>query len=155
MKMLAVLLLAAASAAAGPDPREADRQALLELHRQTLQAHLDRDAGFFVKDRPDDFLLVSRGELVHPSREATLDRFRSYLGATTFSEYKDLVPPVVKVSADGTLGWVAVQVSAKGVQKQPDGKEEPLEFVCAWVSLFEKRDGKWISVGNASNFKEK
>jgi hypothetical protein len=154
MMMLAALLLAAASAATAPDPREADRQALLELHRRSIQAHLDRDAEFFVKGRPDDYLVVSRGQILRPTREATLERFRSYLGSTTFTEYKDLVPPVVKVSADGTLGWVAVQVGAKGVQRQPDGKDEPLEFVSAWVSLFEKRNGEWVSIGNVSNFKE-
>jgi len=60
---------------------------------------------------------------------------------------------VVKVSQDGTLAWVVVQVEAAGTQRNGD-KTEPLSFVSAWVSLYEKRTSRWISVGNASNFRE-
>jgi hypothetical protein len=58
--------------------------------------------------------------------------------------------PIVSVSADGTLGWVVVQVRARGVQG--DAKE-PLAFVSAWIELYEKRKGRWVRVGNVSNFK--
>ncbi len=60
---------------------------------------------------------------------------RSYLGSTRFTEYEDLRPPIVKVSADGTLGWVMVQLRARGVHTDEGGAEKPLEFVCAWISL--------------------
>jgi hypothetical protein len=58
----------------------------------------------------------------------------------------------VTVSRDGTLGWVVVQVEAKGVQ-QTAGGTEPIGFVCAWIELYEKRDGRWYRVGNVSNFR--
>jgi hypothetical protein len=60
---------------------------------------------------------------------------------------------VVKVSDDGSLGWVVVQVEAKGEQTEPDGTVVPLEFVSSWISLYEKRSGRWVRIGNVSNFK--
>jgi len=60
---------------------------------------------------------------------------------------------VVKVSSDGSLGWVIVQVGARGVQAMDDGTKKPIEFVSAWIELYEKRDGRWYAVGNVSNFR--
>jgi hypothetical protein len=48
---------------------------------------------------------------------------------------------------------VIVQVEAKGEQTQPDGTVAPLEFVSSWISLYEKRNGRWVGIGNVSNFK--
>jgi hypothetical protein len=30
---------------------------------------------------------------------------------------------------------------------------QPLEFISAWIELYEKRDGRWWRIGNVSNFK--
>jgi hypothetical protein len=73
--------------------------------------------------------------------------------STRFSIYRDQVPPTVKVSADGTLGWVIAQIEAKGQQPGADGQPQPFEYVRASVELYEKRGGKWVAVGTASNFK--
>jgi hypothetical protein len=96
---------------------------------------------------------VGRGEVSHPEHADMAARMEDYLGRTTFSEYRDLREPIVRVSEDGTLGWVIVELEARGVQKTPGGAEEPLEFVCAWISLFEKREGEWTMVGDVSTFR--
>ena len=46
-----------------------------------------------------------------------------------------------------------VQVAARGVQTADDGTKKPIEFVSAWVELYEKRDRRWYGVGNVSNFR--
>ena len=61
---------------------------------------------------------------------------------------------MITVSKDGTLGWVVVQVQARGVQTGADGKKEPIAFVSAWIELYEKRSGRWYRTGNVSNFQE-
>lgn len=33
-------------------------------------------------------------------------------------------------------------------------RAQMLQGVSVWVSLYEKRTGRWVSVGNASNFRE-
>lgn len=150
----ALVCFAACTHAPSPSAsREDDVAELLRLHARGLEAHRRSDAAMLVGDAPDDFLLVNRGAVKTVTRAQMLESMGRYLGSTTFSRYVDLRPPVVKVSRDGTLGWVAVQVEAQGVQRDGD-KSEPLSFVSAWVSLYEKRDGRWVAVGNASNFRE-
>lgn len=125
---------------------------LLALHEEVMEAHRSSNPGPLVGTDP--FVVASRGEITWPGASERFERFQRYLGSTTFSEYRDLVPPVVKVSRDGTLGWVIVQVSARGVQRLEDGGTRDVNFVSAWIELYEKQDGRWVAVGNVSNFKE-
>ncbi len=78
--------------------------------------------------------------------------FSAYFEASEFQTYGDMVPPVVKVSADGTLGWVIAQVEVAGAQAVADGESASLAFVSAWIELYEKRGGEWARIGNVSNF---
>ena len=125
---------------------------LIQLHKEALQAHLDGDVDALLAAEPADYIVANRGEISHPSLEERRSLFGHYLGQTEFSEYRDLVEPVVHVSADGTLGWVIAQVKAKGVQMTAAGPQ-PLEFISAWIELYEKREGRWQRIGNVSNFK--
>lgn len=145
---LGLLLLGAAP----PAPyREADREALLAHHEASLLAHRENNPEWFIQDRAAEYILVNRGEILRPTSEQTLAKFKDYLDRTHFTEYRDLVPSVVRISEDGTMGWIAVQVKVAGVQTQPDGTEEAIDAVWAWVSMYEKHEGRWINTGNASN----
>ena len=149
--LCAVLLLFPA-AGCGVDT-EAEKEKLLALHEEFKAAHMRGDADTILQRLAEDYVRVGRGEVTHPGRDDMASRMRDYLGRTTFSEYRDLRPPIVRVSDDGNLGWVIVELRARGVQVGPDGTEEPLEFTCAWISLFEKRDGDWVTTGDVSTFR--
>jgi hypothetical protein len=150
---LCFALVAALPSSPGLAAATTDEEALRALHARVIRAHRESNPALLFEDVAADFVQANRGEIKRPTIEERRSRFASYLGATTFEEYRDLVEPVVKVSKDGTLGWVIVQVKARGVQKTDTGAQEPLEFVSAWIELYEKRDGRWVSVGNLSNFK--
>jgi hypothetical protein len=141
--------IAAGPATGGPD----DTARLRELHRKVMEAHRRSDVAMLLADEAKDGVVVSRGEVLHPTIEERRGMLGPYLGSTRFEEYADVIEPIVKVSADGTLGWVIVQVRAKGIQTAADGSKKPLEFVSGWIELYEKRDGRWLRVGNVSNFK--
>ena len=144
----------AVAPAPAPVPGGASDEAVLRaLHAKVIRAHRESNPDLLFEDVAADFVQANRGEIQRPTIDERRARFTSYLGRTTFSEYRDLVEPVVKVSKDGTLGWVIVQVKARGTQTTDTGAKEPLEFVSAWIELYEKRDGRWVSVGNLSNFK--
>lgn len=126
---------------------------LLELHEDVMCAHREADPELLMRSEAPDHISVNRGEITRPTLEERQARFRSYLGSTRFLVYNDLVPPVVRVSDDGKLGWVIAQVRGAGVQKDKDGTSKPLEFESAWIELYERRGGHWYRVGNVSNFK--
>jgi hypothetical protein len=101
----------------------------------------------------DDYVLVNRGEIIYPTIDERRQRFSNYFSVTDFAEYKDLIPPIIHVSDDGTTGWLIAQVEVTGKQESPEG-DQSLHFVSAWIELYQKRDGEWVQTGNVSNFRE-
>ncbi|HSE43227.1 MAG TPA: hypothetical protein VLH08_20885 [Acidobacteriota bacterium] len=146
--LLLFSLLAANSALGGNAISE-----LHDLHDKALQAHLKSDVVMLLADESDDFVVVNNGEVSHPTKKEREAFLGPYLRATRFEVYKNLISPIVHVSKDETSGWVIAQISASGVQTKKDGSEGKIEFVCAWIELYEKRNGIWVRTGNVSNFK--
>jgi len=149
--MVAAIVLSGCAATA-PVARTADTQELLRLHGQAMQAHRDSSIDLLLAAEGDDYVIGSRGEVSKSTRAARKAFLGPYLAATRFSVYRDQVAPIAKVSEDGTLGWVIAQVEAKGEQKGAT-RTHNVEFVSAWIELYEKRDGRWMRIGNVSNFK--
>lgn len=135
------------------DLTDDNKTQLLALHKKVLDAHLASDPEMLLEDEKDSYVVANRGAVTHPTKEERRQRLTPYLQATTFTNYSDEIPPVVQVSPDGKLGWVIVQIHAVGTQKAQDGQTHTLEFVSAWIELYEKLNGQWIRTGNVSNFK--
>ena len=130
-----------------------DKNQLLAHHQQVIQAHLAADTEGWLALESDDYTSANRGEISHPSKAERKAWREPYLKASTFTVYRDLVEPIVKVSADGTLGWLIAQVEVAGTQKTAGGDVVPFRFVSAWIELYEKVDGRWLCSGNVSNMK--
>jgi hypothetical protein len=141
-----------AQTSASPAPAT-DVSLLRALHEKVMRAHQQSKVDLLLEDEAPDTFFVGRGDVTRPTLEERRAHLGSYLGRTTFSEYRDLVEPVVTVSGDGSLGWVIVQVQAKGIQTTESGSKEPIQFVSAWIELYQKRGGRWYRVGNVSNFR--
>lgn len=147
------LLLSAAACAPPGGATEADRQALLDLHAFVIEAHVEGDVDGWLAVESDDYVSVNRGEITYPTKDDRRSWREPYLASTSFTRYEDLVEPIVKLSADGTLGWVIVEVAVEGVRHAPDGTTTPVAFEAAWIELYEKRGGVWTMTGNVSNMK--
>jgi ketosteroid isomerase-like protein len=149
-----LLLLASmpAHAAQSARPAPADERRLLDLHEAGLKAHMDGDIDALLAFQADDFLLVDRGEISSLSKQDVRDFLGPYLASTKFEFYRDKVPPLVKVSKDGTLGWVAAQIEARGESMDTNGQPKTIEAVFAWIELYERRGDEWVSIGNATSF---
>ena len=126
---------------------------LLGLHEEVMRAHRESNVDLLLRAEAPDSVSANRGQITQPTLGERRARFQQYLGATRFTEYIDVVPPVVRVSADGSLGWVIVQVRGAGMQTTQQGSSQPLAFESAWIELYERRGGDWYRVGNVSNFK--
>ena len=144
------------SVVATPTPAgraSSDGDRLLALHEEVMRAHRESNVDLLLAAEEDDYVVANRGEITRPDRKSRRERLGPHLRQTRFTTYRDKVPPIVEVSSDGSLGWVIVQVEARGEQTTPSGAVEPIEFVSAWIELYEKRNGRWVRVGNVSNFK--
>ena len=130
-----------------------DRTRLLALHAEVMSAHRLSNVELMLRADSQDYVVANRGEISRPTVEERRAQFSRYLGSTRFDEYVDVAPPTVMVSRDGTLGWVIVQVRARGEQTAENGAKKPITFESAWVELYEKRGNEWLRVGNLSNFK--
>jgi hypothetical protein len=157
--MKKITLLLALMIVAGPgelahsaDSAGHDVADLLALHEKVMQAHRVTDIDMLMEDAAADYIVVNRGEVLYPSLEERKLRLGEYFAITQFDKYEDSIPPVVKVSDDGSLAWLIARVSVSGVQ-DISGNSHSIEFVSAWIELYENRNGQWIQVGNVSNFK--
>jgi hypothetical protein len=151
---LAGVVLATAHCSTAATGSKEDEAALLVLHRDGIAAHLQNDVDRLLAPESDDYVLVNRGEVSHPDKKARASSLGPYLQSVRFERYADAIEPIVKVSPDGRLGWVIAQVEVKGAERTKEGAGEPLEFVSAWIELYEKRGDRWYRIGNVSNFKE-
>lgn len=128
-----------------------DEEQLLALHRKVIEAHLQNDVETLLKDDGQGYVMSGRGVITWPTKDELRQRLGPYLRSTSFEIYRDEIRPIVKVSQDGTLGWVICQVYVRGEQNIGGGIKADLEFGSSWVELYEKQNGRWMRVGNISN----
>lgn len=127
------------------------RSELLRLHAEAIRFHLEDDVDGWLERERSVQLMAGRGQLFFPTAAERRGMREGYLGSTTFSVYRDLVPPVVRLADDLSQGWLMAQVEVAGTQRTEAG-QEMFSSVWAWIELFERgEDGTWLWVGNVSN----
>ena len=131
-----------------------DAEMLLRLHKEVMDAHRQLSVDMLLRNESADYVVAGRGKVTRPTLEERRVRLGNYFKSTRFTEYVDVIPPMAMVSLDGSLGWVVVQVRAKGEQDVAPGKTEAVEFESAWIELYRRGANGWQRVGNVSNFKE-
>ena len=128
-----------------------DRLLIHRLHRRILAAHCLGDAALIADLTAPEIVVASRGELHRSTREETRGRFTALFERLDYTGYQDLVDPVIEVSDDGSLGWIAVNVRALGIEIESG---TPFDSQWSWIMLARKIDGAWLHAGNASNLRE-
>ncbi|HMV47224.1 MAG TPA: nuclear transport factor 2 family protein [Blastocatellia bacterium] len=123
---------------------------LLHLHEQQRVAHVERNAELLVSMFAEDLLSLSDGKINQPSREQSLRRFQSYLGRSTFLEWDDISPPVIRVSEDAGMAYVIVHKRVRILAADESGKKQQETTVFAWMETYEKRNGQWKLTAIAS-----
>lgn len=137
-----------------PTEFQNDEQQLIKLHRMIMDGHLSESKDFFNPIVADSFTVVSSGEVFVNEGNAANEQMNKILSNRNYLVYDDLIRPMVKISDDGSLAWVIVQVYAKGIRYNEKLETiGSMEFTSAWIELYEKMDGKWKKMGNVSNFK--
>jgi hypothetical protein len=116
---------------------------LLRLHYGDRAAHFNRDAKKIFAAFADDYVSVGNGQVRTPDRGAGQKRLQSYFDRSTFLEWDDINPPIIRVSDDATMAYVVVNKKVRLLSKDESGKDSEEIEIFAWVSTFRKFDGKW------------
>jgi hypothetical protein len=131
--------------------RLGDLADLAALHRGAIDAHLSSDVTRLAAGEFDRSTVARRGELIETTREALVARLGPYLRSIRFTRYEDVRVPVIAVSNDGTLGWLACEIEAEGHEVRPQGQGARVAYAFSWVETAIRRDGRWLRNGNASS----
>jgi hypothetical protein len=133
----------------GPPPVDLDREraALLEMHRREIRAHIERDAAWIGATTAEEFVSATGGRIDRTTRKDVQSFFEKYLEGATYPVYEDLEPPIIRISDDGSMAWILSRMKVRRIE---DGAER--SFVYAGIMTYEKRDGAWVRVSNASTF---
>ena len=125
---------------------------LLKLHQMDRQAHFKTGPDLLLSHHPEEFIAVSQGKVSRRQKADTRNTFETYFKDATYHEWDDLEPPIVRVSNDGSMGWIITRLKVRRTQKDATGVEREQKFVYAGIMTYQKHDGKWIKVANVSTF---
>jgi len=129
----------------------ADRAALLRLHAEQRTAHLEHRADLLVAGQADTLWNVSSGRISANPREQARASFQAYFDASTFSAWDDVTPPQIRISADGRMAYVIVDKRVHVTITPSRGGAPVVQRVhYAWLSVYEKIDGRWQMTAIAS-----
>jgi len=150
--LLLALLACAAPPVGRPSPkaRAADRAELLRLHERQRAAHLKRRADWLVEEWADSLFSVSGGRVSVGRAERGRSGFQAYLDASTFQAWDDIVPPRIRISEDGTMAYVVVEKRVHLTTRDSAGAPQAERTRFAWLSVYEKVDGRWRLAAIAS-----
>ena len=123
-----------------PDVEERE---LLRLHSELIRAHVENRPDLWMSLESADYVSANGGVVTFPTVEERREQRTSYLSNAVFHRYRDLRDPLVRVSADGSLGWLIAEVEVAGALEQPDGSTEAFEEIWAWVELYERTPDGW------------
>ena len=141
------------SASGAQEHISSDADEILKIHEALLAAHLANNIKGVLAAEADTILVVGRGEVRLASKEERIRQFGRYLERSEFEQYRDVIPPIIRVSADGTMGWLVAQVRIVGDETGDGGARVPIESTWAWIELYEKREGRWVRIGEVSSLK--
>ena len=65
----------------------------------------------------DQMVLVSNGDLSVNPKEKMIGFFKTYFARVKYLEWSDAAPAVINVSPDGRMGWMAVKVRARYLER--------------------------------------
>jgi hypothetical protein len=127
------------------------RAEILDLHREAIRAHLEKDAGFFTRNLAPGYFSVGNGVIRHPSMAEIDAQFMDYLENTEFSDYSDLEEPIIGFSDDGSLAWSIVRVRVAGARTIDTDSVYRFDTTWAWITLYQREGNRWLRMGEVSS----
>lgn len=122
---------------------------LRAAHEAARRAHLAGNAELMAPGMADQIVLVSNGKLSVNPKEKMISFFKGYFDRVKYLEWSDAAPPMINVSPDGQMGWLAVKVRARYLERaKPETSEKA--FKSRWIATYQRVGCEWKMTGNSS-----
>ena len=122
---------------------------LRAAHEAARRAHLEGNAELMAPGMADQMVLVSNGDVSVNPKEKMISFFKGYFARVKYLEWSDAAPPMINVSPDGQIGWMAVKVRARYLERaKPEAAERA--FKSSWIATYQRVGCEWKMTGNAS-----
>src|SRR5690242_14614752 len=131
---------------------EQEKAKLLHRYESSLRAHLENDTRTFLAEYAEPWYDVRNAGVRLRTKEEALPAMEQYFKQTHFSDISEIAAPIIHISTDANMAWVIGEIRVRASQDGSDDKEQNFSFRCAWVSVYEKQEGEWMQVVNASSF---
>lgn len=150
-----MIALAVAVSLAAPStcPATNARTELLSLHETTRQAHLRGDAAPIAATIGDQLLFAENGVLRRQSNAEVAQFFTGYFKRVRYRQWRDVSPPVVVISPDGKMAWMAVEVEARYTRADQPAEDEKA-FKSSWIATYQRDNCAWRMSAIASDVVE-
>ena len=101
----------------------------------------------------DHLLLAENGTVRMQSNAEAAKFFAGYFKRVRYREWRDVSPPIVTISPDGKMAWMAVEVEAHYTRadKPADGEKR---FRSSWIATYQRDKCAWRMTGIASDVAE-
>jgi hypothetical protein len=144
-------LVIAASLSAQPICPATDLRAeLLSLHETTRRAHLLGDSALLAATIADRLVLADNGAVRIQSNGEVAQFYRGYFKRVRYRQWRDASPPLVTISPDGQMAWMAVAVEAQYSRTDKPAEGEKT-FKSSWIATYQRDKCAWRMTGIASN----
>ncbi|MDP8912810.1 MAG: hypothetical protein M3N39_04445 [Pseudomonadota bacterium] len=153
MSIGSILILASLSSGQ-PSPLRCStgEEAAAELraaHEVARRAHLEGNADLMAPGMADQIVLVSNGNLSVNPKEKMISFFKGYFARVKYLEWSDAAPPMINVSPDGQMAWMAAKVRARYLERaKPEASEKA--FKSSWIATYQRVGCEWKMTGNSS-----
>ena len=118
-------------------------------HEAARRAHLEGNVALMEPGMADQMVLASNGDLAVNPKEKTIAFFKGYFARVSYLEWSDAAPPIVTVSPDGRMAWMAVKIRARYLDRtKPEAGEKA--FKSSWIATYQRIGCAWKMTGNAS-----
>ncbi len=129
---------------------EDDLSALHRILEDERRAHLETDAELLVSHVADTLVSVEDGRVTRVPRAELARRFAAYFEGATYRAWDDVESPLIRLSADGRMAWVARRVAVE--RREADPSAPDTRFGSAWTATYEKGGGRWLMTSVTSTF---
>jgi hypothetical protein len=134
-------------------PASDAKEELLSLHEIARQAHLRGDAAPLAATTGDQLLLAEDGVLRSRTNAEVRRFFTGYFKRVRYRQWRDVSPPIVAISPDGKMAWMAVAIEARytSVDKAAEGEKT---FKSSWIATYARDKCVWRMTAIASDVVE-